>query len=499
MNAKVTAIVLLAILTAALILRLYGLAEESLWHDEGFSAAMAALPVTAMVRECVDDIHPPFYYLSLHYWTRLFGGSELALRLPSVIFGIASIGLAFLLGSLLFDRKTGVAVSLIMTVSIYHLWFSQEARMYALVLSLMAGSLCFFVKLLREQRPLFVAGYLVTTTILLYTHYAGYYIPLVQAIYALFHFVSSRKRERPAGLRPAVFPLISLCLALPWLLFVLRSSRRVDYGEAVRFSEAFTVMVMRPFQEFCGSHYLLILFPLLIINALLPFGQRRRPIPPPHQDHTLLLVLLCLVPATVSLALAKGDAMIFSGRNLFIVMVGVYLLAAKGIGNIPGRYSWIAVTALVVALSCLNLPRYYRYANKTQWRTIVKFLDEHVQAGDLVLLNPGFFKDTVIAYYSVRDDMLLRAFPERTRTSPVWLKEKLDYVRRSDLGELSSVTEGYKRVWVVQGQAHDRQHTLINALSDSFKSLYRKQYQKEYFTYPYHRVVACRVYLFERV
>src|SRR4051794_20390710 len=72
-----------------LLLRLYHLGNNSLWYDEGFSVWFASLPVAKIIDETLSwEVHPPTYYLLLHYWTSWVSNSEICLRLPSVLFGV---------------------------------------------------------------------------------------------------------------------------------------------------------------------------------------------------------------------------------------------------------------------------------------------------------------------------------------------------------------------------------------------------------------------------
>ena len=79
------------ILFLALLLRLPNLAE-SLWLDELWSIRII-LDNTDPLRTLLRDIHPPLYSIFMFSWIRLFGDSELSIRLPSLVFGLVSVQL----------------------------------------------------------------------------------------------------------------------------------------------------------------------------------------------------------------------------------------------------------------------------------------------------------------------------------------------------------------------------------------------------------------------
>ena len=88
-----------ALTLIGLLLRVYGLNDESLWLDEAISADVGMLPINELFDFVKSrDVHPPLYYILLHYWILLFGNSEVALRLPSVLFSTASIPLFYFFG-----------------------------------------------------------------------------------------------------------------------------------------------------------------------------------------------------------------------------------------------------------------------------------------------------------------------------------------------------------------------------------------------------------------
>jgi len=164
---------MLVILLSGAALRLYGLDRTSLWNDEAASWFAAHQPFWNMIQATANDNSPPLYNLILYTTIRLFGDSEIALRLPSVIFAIANIYLLYRLGTVLWDRLTGVFAAALLALSGFHLWYSQEARMYSL-LSLAATAFALAtVQLL--ARPYWLRATLCTVAgmALLYSHIYG--------------------------------------------------------------------------------------------------------------------------------------------------------------------------------------------------------------------------------------------------------------------------------------------------------------------------------------
>src|SRR4051812_31060210 len=127
-------VALLLVLVLAAYLRLRHISADSLWFDESASVTIAQFPwpdLLPAIRRSENT--PPLYYALLKVWIAAFDASELSVRLPSAIFGIASVWFVYRLGARLIGRWTGVLAALFMAVSSYQIFYSQEARSYALM------------------------------------------------------------------------------------------------------------------------------------------------------------------------------------------------------------------------------------------------------------------------------------------------------------------------------------------------------------------------------
>ena len=120
----------MAILLLAFGLRVYRLDGQSLWNDEGTSVATAALSLEAIGRAAAADIHPPLYYVLLHFWMPLAGQTEFALRFLSVIAGVLVVAVTYQIGRGLIDRRVAVLGALLIALAPFQVYYSQEARMY---------------------------------------------------------------------------------------------------------------------------------------------------------------------------------------------------------------------------------------------------------------------------------------------------------------------------------------------------------------------------------
>jgi hypothetical protein len=164
----------------ALCLRLFRLSFQPLWWDEGWSLYFASSDARTILELTAVDIHPPFYYLLLHLWTELLGSSLCSVRLFSVLIGTVTVPLLFATGRKLLGDRGGLVAMLLLAISPFHIYYSQEVRMYGLVTLL--GLAAFFFALQWDAGSQGVGtwvGYVVAAATALYTQYFAAFLVLL--------------------------------------------------------------------------------------------------------------------------------------------------------------------------------------------------------------------------------------------------------------------------------------------------------------------------------
>ncbi len=141
----------LVILLVAGGLRFYRLDAQSFWNDEGNTARLVERPVALIIEGAAGDIHPPGYYLLLHVWRAFTGDSEFALRAFSALCGVLTVAVTAAIGHCVGGRRIALAASLLVAVHPLSVYYSQEARMYALLGLASALTLFFSLRFRRES------------------------------------------------------------------------------------------------------------------------------------------------------------------------------------------------------------------------------------------------------------------------------------------------------------------------------------------------------------
>ena len=366
-------------------LRFYGLGIQSLWSDElaswYFSQSEGVLQVVRDVRE---DIHPPGYFVMLHFAQDTLGDAEWALRLPSAVAGWLSIPAIYLLGRRVYSRREGLVAALLLAVSWTGIYFSQEARSYA-VLVLLSIITAFFwwgmmVGLRQEGRlpKAETVAYVLTAILCSYTHYFGALLVALQGVALLV----LARRSLPRLVLVYAPISVSYALWLPGMAYQMRHSTAQGAWIGEASLSAFPSYVAFIF----GRSTVLALLVAALISVVLVeivVGERRGkgdPILP-----GLFLLGWLVGPFVVGFALSQSSIQLLTHKNLLVSMPAAYLLVSRGIfAAFPGTTKGNALRwslALGFAAACffnlLFAMDYYTSPNKEQLRAAAAFIREN--------------------------------------------------------------------------------------------------------------------------
>lgn len=179
-------------------LRLYQISGRSMTHVEMFVPGIPlradlSVPkprmdlVTVVTSTLSSDTHPPGYYVLMWFVTKCFGSSTLAIRLPSVLFGVASIGLVYWLGMLIGQRAPACVAAALLAFNGYHIVWSKTGRMYSMGCFLGLLTTILLLLLARSTRPrrAMEIGYAALMLLALSTHYFLWAVLATQMLWVL--------------------------------------------------------------------------------------------------------------------------------------------------------------------------------------------------------------------------------------------------------------------------------------------------------------------------
>lgn len=306
--------ILLSIIILAAALRLYHLDYQPLWLDENHT--LLWLSENAVFTWRTQDVHPPLYFAVLWLISRVALLTPFLIRLPSVIFGVAAIPLIYLLGTRLFSQKEGLLAAFLLAISVHHIHYSQEARMYSMVLLLVLLTIYFLYNENPFAIPIFVLA--------AYTHY---FVLILSPIILIYSFNVIRKNRMVL-----TFPTyLSLFFLLPlYSRLIIQSSNKLgaDASWALQPSWGFFVYVFGQFTSFISELEIISYILLFLFCGLFAIGLFSKD----KKDERCFLSSWLFVPVAASFALAF--VMPVHPRYIIYCMPAFLLLVARGIGII---------------------------------------------------------------------------------------------------------------------------------------------------------------------
>lgn len=231
------------ILLLAALLRLWRLAAKPLWVDElytGFYSLGSSLdkiptntllstsdyrallgnpgsPLAAAQAVTTHSNHPPLFFMAMNGWLQALGASAWSLRTFAVLWGVVAVAGVFYLGQRIGGPRVGTLAALLMAVSPYGIYLSQESRHYSLAIAIAVFSLTNWIALLKGDRSL--GRWLIwigLNTIGLYVHYFYSFTIIGQWLITISRIIWRRDR-RPEALPWLLAMGATSLLFAPWL------------------------------------------------------------------------------------------------------------------------------------------------------------------------------------------------------------------------------------------------------------------------------------------
>lgn len=380
-----------AMLLVALALRLYGL-NSGLWYDEILTSINYARMPFGEIIATYDSQNQHFLFSLLsRASTLIFGESAWALRLPAVVFGVASIWALYLLGREVGSETEALLSAALLTFSYHHVWFSQNARGYTGLLFWAILSSWYFLRGLREGRSRLWVLYAGAAALGIYTHMTMIFVIIGQFIVYLTALVNRRHAAPQSGWRglflgfgfAGLFTLLLLAPALPQILYG-GSLGEVSTVSAWKHPLWTLLEIIRGIEiGFAGG--------VFAVGALAVFGAgmwdfaRTKP----------ALIGLFFIPVILCAAVVIALGHHLWPRFFFFAFGFGVLIAVRGatvlgrwlakIVGMPAQAALLGIVAGVglVFVSALSVP--FAYGPKQDYAGALAFVQQERQPGDAVV------------------------------------------------------------------------------------------------------------------
>lgn len=450
-------LVLLSILWLGFGLRLYRLGEQNIWWDEGHAIWTAGQSLAQATDITAHDVHPPLYLWLLHGWLRLAGESEFAVRYLSTIAGMLTISLTCVVARRLLGRRTALLATLLIATARFHIWWSQETRMYVWATFFALLSLYWMIRLRHGGHAAWWL-YILASVAALYTLYLATLVLLLENLFvALAGWRRPRRRRFVFNWILAQLGIVTLYV--PWLQIALGRTRTDVAATGFPFRLIWqlygTVLTTGISTNLDRYVWLLVLFGLLVSAGIaVLFLDRRQPQRYGFASWEIgfLFLLSLVLPPLVVYGLSIPRGFFYSpkpeARYLLLFAPLFYILLAGTMACFWQKGQWgqiltIGATVLVLGTFVSVLPGHYsgRYM-RDEYQTAMQTLAAYAQPDDAVLLVSGDRYPLFLYYYQ-------RQFPDRDGPTVYLMPQhSVDFTPENVGTELGPLAERHQPLWL---------------------------------------------------
>ncbi len=345
---------LAALTVAAAALRLSTLGLQSFWYDEAFTPVHVLHPsLWATLRSVVHSENtPPLWYLLAWVDSRILPTGEVALRLPSALAGIATVPVAWATGRELAGRRAALACAALVGFNPLLVWYSQEARAYALFVLMAALAMLCFLRAQREPTPKRMAAFALTGALALLSHYFAVFLLIPMALRLLY-----APRTRRAAL-PAVAAIAIVGAALVPLIAAQggHGTQWIGRWPLIERLEAIPQYYLTGYSGAPLGHGVELLVALPILAAL-GFGLWRMSEPSgPSLRGVLVALSIAACGVLIPIVLVAFGADYLAPRNLVAAMIPVSaVIAVMAVWPRTGSAGVALVATIALAFAAISI------------------------------------------------------------------------------------------------------------------------------------------------
>lgn len=381
--------------------------NQSLWLDEAINVlATKNFSFLSMITEYAKaDFHPPGFFIILWTWTKLFGTSEIFVRIPSVIFGSLTIYVIYLIGCKLHSKTLGLFSAFLLALNPLHIYYSQEARMYALACLAVSINIFILIKLIKKEK-LYIFILILSNLSVLLTDYVAYLIFPAQFIFLL---INKDKEAMKKWFNAIALSILLFIWWLPTFLSQLNvGSVTADKLPAWKFIVGgFDIKsVPLTFVKFIIGRisypdkfiYAIILLPICIlflyllirgIKSVTKFGKN-------------LLLTWIIIPVTLA-TIISFVVPIYGYFRMIFTLPAFIILIALGILSFRAKVKYIFMAAVIfIEFVSSSTYLFNPMFQREDWKGLVKFIESQNKLALTLFESPGTMPP--FDYYANKND-----------------------------------------------------------------------------------------------
>jgi mannosyltransferase len=390
---RVDTLGLVVVLVLGAGLRFWGLGAQSFWYDEVATTVVlkgSLWHVFTLVDK--QEATPPLYYVLAWIWTRMAGVTEVGLRSLSAVAGVATIWFTWAAAREAISARAGVIAAAVVAVNPMLIWYSQEARAYALLTLLGSASFWLCVRAWQGPTRRSLAAWSVVCCLVLLAHYFGVFI-VVSELCALLWLLRGRRRH----VALAFVPVMVVGLALLPLAHAQEGAGRTAWigvlpiggrvGHVLRELVSANASLIDTNAGLPGGHWGTLGTVGVLLGLLLVLATPRA-----RANHGVrVAAMVGGLAIAVPLALAATPFDYFYDRNLIAAWIPVAIAFGGALTLAKPRLLAFASLAAVVAagIGVTAKVELTPALQRTNWRAVSRLLGPPGVAREVVV-NPAY-------------------------------------------------------------------------------------------------------------
>ncbi|WP_264520035.1 glycosyltransferase family 39 protein [Flavobacterium sp. N1994] len=398
------------ILFIGAILSFYKLDFQSPWLDEIHTLNEANPQLTfseVYTSLMTSEQMPPFYFYCIYFLFKFFGYSIFVARLLSAITGLLSLYAIYLLGKELINERVGLIASALLSLNIFNLYYSQEARPYELLMLFTILVFYRLIKLIRTPNTINAIYYGLSAGLLLLTHFFGLFIILAHAIIGLLYLVTVDKKSRiKVVLKFVISAVIAIGLFIPAIKIFIKVSEIKEFWIPPTTIDT----IKQIFKDFCGnSDFIQILGIVAIGYFLFLLFKKKYSIENKYFFGGIILFLWVVLVLAVPIIRSYLVVPMIISRYFITILPALILMVAMALDAF--KFQKISLVFLVVFLigssyEIIFHSNYYTRISKEQFREGTNFIKANNRNQEPIVSSlgwylPYFFKEDFGNYHVV--------------------------------------------------------------------------------------------------
>ncbi len=394
--------VLLFIILIGSILRFYKIDYQSVWLDEihTINESNPKISISDLYSTLlVADPHPPLYFILVKLIFTFFGYSTFVLKMFSALMGVGGLFAIYLLGKELMNKRVGLIAAALLSVNYFHLYYSQEARMYSMLFMTTTLSFYFLIKLIKTPSIKAVILHAFFAALMIHTHFFALFALFAQYLILLIFILKPFNVERKKMvLFTFLSGIITLILYIPSLTTFIEASKRTSIWIPIPTIDVYTQM----FKEFFGQSEIVIFFiiTLLVLFFIKLYNRENKvnfEINPNDEKHVfsfLFLFTWIIITLIIPLISSYLKLPMLISRYFINILPAILVIIAIGIYYIKNDVVKLSILSILILFSLTDIiivKKYYRNVNKTQFREATQFIIENNSSKDKIVSSLGWY------------------------------------------------------------------------------------------------------------